>query len=79
MRVSDAEYVWRGNPQEIPPNSNPNEAYFAANLPDFCGISGNKAQFNRSCTAHTQIKDTEQEFEEEEKIFPLPWKWQRGA
>ena len=79
VRVSDAEYVWRGNPQEIPPNSNPNEAYFAANLPDFSGISGSKAQFNRSCTIHTQTDTTEQEFEEEEKIFPLPWKWQRGA
>ncbi len=78
MRISDAEYVWRGNPQEIPLNPNPSEAYFAANLPDYCGTSGKNEPFNRSCTAHTE-KNEAREFEENENEFPLPWKWPRGA
>ncbi len=78
VRVSDAEYVWRGNASSIPPNPNPKEAYFAADLPDFCGISGTDEQYNRSCTVHTG-KNTEEEFEENENLFPMPWKWQRGA
>ena len=79
VRVNDAEYVWRGDAKEISPNPNPNEAYFVADLPDFSGISGNKVQFNRSCTAHTQTDKTEHEFEENENDFLVPWKWKRGA
>ena len=79
VRISDAEYVWRGDAKEISPNSNPNEAYFAANLPDFCGTSSSKEQFNRSCTIHTQRNNAEEELEEEENEIPIPWKWWRGA
>lgn len=78
VRVNDAEYVWRGDAFARSPNLNANEAYFAAELPDFCGISGNKAQFNRSCTTHTHEK-SEEEFEKEEKKTPMPWQWWRGA
>ena len=77
VTVTDAEYVYRGDSSTISPNQNSNEAYFAAELPDFCGISGNKAQFNRSCTTHTEENSVE-EFEEEKKI-PMPWQWWRGA
>ncbi len=74
VRVTDAEYVWRGDASTTSPNSNPNEAYFAADLQDFCGISGTKAQYNRSCTQHTQEKSgMEEEFEENENDFPMPW------
>ena len=79
VRISDAEYIWRGDAKEISPNSNPNEAYFAANLPDFCGISSSKEQFNRSCTIHAQRNNAEEELEEEENEIPIPWKWWRGA
>ncbi len=78
VRVTDAEYVRRGDASAVSPNPNLHEAYFAADLPDFCGISGSKEQFNRSCTAHTK-KNTEQEFEENENTFPLPWEWHRRA
>ena len=81
IQVTDAEYVWRRDALGISPNSNPCEAYFASDLPDFCGVSGNKEQYNRSCTAHTKINQgLEEEFEEDNHIeFPMPWKWSRGA
>ena len=78
VHVRDAEYVWRGDAFARSPNPNANEAYFTAELPDYCGISGNKAQFNRSCTTHTH-EDSEEEFEKEEKNTPMPWQWWRGA
>ena len=71
--VGDAEYVWRGDPNEISPNSNPKEAYFTANLPDYCGVSGTKEQYNRSCTVHTQENPMAEEFEAEEYVRPMPW------
>ncbi len=77
VRVSDAEYVCLGDASALSSNPNPKEAYFAADLPDFCGISGNKEQFNRSCTTHTQ--DKMEEFEEDETKIPMPWEWWRGA
>lgn len=78
VRITDAEYVWRGDASVISPNPNVGEAYFAADLSDYCGISGSKVQYNRSCTAHTE-KSAEQEFEEDEKSPPMPWEWWRGA
>ena len=78
VTVSDAEYVYRGDPSAFSPNCNPNEAYFTADLPDFCGVSGNKEQFNRSCTAHTE-ENSEEDITEDKKAFPFPWNWWRGA
>ena len=78
VRVSDAEYVWRGDAKEISHNPNSSEAYFAADLPDYCGTSGKSEEFNRSCTAHTQEK-IEEEFEKDENENPMPWEWYRGA
>ena len=77
VRVSDAEYVWRGGAEEISPNSNFKEAYFAADLSDFCGISGDRAQYNRSCTTH--LEEDKGEWQEEPKTIPMPWEWWRGA
>ena len=80
VRVEDAEYVWRGDASKIPSNPHPNEAYFAADLSDFCGISGDKEQYNRSCTAHTEAdQELDKEFEDNNIVFPMPWKWWRGA
>ena len=74
VTVSDAEYVYRGDPLTISPNSNSGEAYFAANLPDYCGISGTKEPYNRSCTVHTKEENAlEEEFETEKYVFPMPW------
>lgn len=52
--ISDAEYVWRGDPTLMPPNPSQEEAYFAPMLEDYCGISRKKQQFNRSATAHKE-------------------------
>ena len=75
VRVVDAEYVWRGSADKILLNPNANEAYFAADLPDFCGTSGARPQYNRSCTVHTQ----ENKSTEDENEFPMPWEWWRRA
>lgn len=75
--VGDAEYVWRGNAKEIAPNPDPREAYFAKDLSDYCGISGSKEQYNRSCTAHAAETEAEDELEEENK-FQVPWKLPYG-
>ena len=75
VRVVDAEYVWRGSADKILLNPNANEAYFAADLPDFCGTSGARPQYNRSCTVHTQ----ENKSTEDENECPMPWEWWRRA
>lgn len=72
VTVRDAEYVFRGDPSEILPNSNPKGAYFAADLPDYCGTCGNRAQYNRSCTAHTK-KVKEETHEDNQSTIPIPW------
>ena len=48
VTVTDAQYVWRGDPRTLPPNPNTGQAYFEAGLPDHCGSSGVALPFNRS-------------------------------
>ena len=72
VTISDAEYVFRGDPAALFPNPNPGEAYFAAELPDYCGVSGKKEQYNRSCTIHHKEDENEEEIEEEIPLR-LPW------
>ncbi len=50
--VSDAQYVWRGDPMSIPPNENQQKPYFSATLQHFCGISAVEKPYNRSCVTH---------------------------
>ena len=50
--VTDAQYVYRGDPLEMPINQNPSNPYFFSFSEPFCGISPGKDQFNRSCQAH---------------------------
>jgi len=50
--VGAAEYVYREDPMDIPPNLNSNEPYFAQKYRDFCGISNKKSPFNASCQVH---------------------------
>ena len=72
VTVSDAEYVFRGDPATLSPNPNPNEAYFAANLPDYCGVSGKKEQYNRSCTTHQEENEEEEKVDENHPLR-VPW------
>jgi len=53
VTVSDAQYVWRGDPKIIATNPNSAEAYFEASLPDYCGRSATQTPYNRSCRGHT--------------------------
>lgn len=52
VTVTDAQYVWRGDPRGMPPNPDAGQAYFEATLPDFCGRSALANPFNRSCGMH---------------------------
>ena len=39
-----------------------------------------KSFVNRSCTAHTEAdQELDKEFEDNNIVFPMPWKWWRGA
>ena len=64
VTVSDAQYVWRGDPNVIPANLNSAEAYFEAALSDFCGRSATQTPYNRSCAGH-------------EPEYPTPWDMER--
>jgi penicillin-binding protein 1A len=55
--VTDAQYVYRGDPLEMPINEDPSKPYFASSLEHFCGISPGNAQFNRSCQEHLYQED----------------------
>jgi penicillin-binding protein 1A len=50
--ISDAQYIWRGDPLKILPSSDPTQPYFATILKDFCGKSLTERPHNRSCQAH---------------------------
>lgn len=63
VTVSDAQYVWRGDPKIIPPNSNSAQAYFEAVLSDYCGRSNTQTPYNRSCAGHEPEYFTPWDFE----------------
>ena len=50
--VSDAQYAYGGNPDEIEPNPDGRESYFAKHQKYLSGVSNAEKPFNRSCTAH---------------------------
>ena len=50
--VSDAQYVYGGDPTEIAPNPDPTQSYFASRQEKYVGVSNVQKPFNRSCTAH---------------------------
>lgn len=51
VTVTDAQYVYGGDPRQMAPNPDPTQAYFEKNG-EFCGKSAQKEPFNRSCTGH---------------------------
>ncbi len=52
VTVSDAQYVWRGDPRVLSQNPDSSGAYFEAALPDYCGRSATQTPYNRSCKGH---------------------------
>ncbi len=55
--VSDAQYVYDGDPLQYTPNEDPNQAYFQSAREGYCGISHTAKQYNRSCAAHLTPPD----------------------
>ena len=64
--VTDAQYVYRGDPNGLPPNHDSTQPYFKD--VGFCGISGVMHPYHHSCTTHlyTQEEETEDATETEE-------------
>ena len=50
--VSDAQYVYGGDPAAMTPNNDPTEAYFEADGKRYRGVSYVEKPFHRSCTVH---------------------------
>ena len=83
--VSDAQYVYHGDPRTVAANPNDSQAYFEEMLSDCCGRSYTKTPFNRSCPIHTvpqTEEDSQNELPDEEGEFPTPpftpWDFPRG-
>ena len=75
VTILDAQYVWRGNPDIVKPNENGNEAYFEAEIGDFCGRSATQTPYNRSCQNHLKPEVPK----EETPLVPTPWDSERAA
>ena len=50
--VSDAQFVYRGDPTAITPESDPSRPYFYSLFKRPCGISATQKPYHRSCTEH---------------------------
>lgn len=64
--VSDAQYVYRGDPAILPPNPDESKAYFDLNLSDYCGKSQTDRPFNRSFLPPNPQED----------LPPIPWDYE---
>jgi len=59
LYISDAQYVYGGDPRDLLPNENPTMAYFAKARDGYWGISYATKQYNRSCYEHSPTTDNE--------------------
>ena len=55
--VTDAQFVYCGDPKELPINEDPAQPYFASSPNSFCGVSHGNKQFNRSCSVHLYLQE----------------------
>jgi hypothetical protein len=67
--VSDAQYVYRGDPLLHMPNPNTGQAYFEGEAQTFFGRSHTDLPFNRSCPVHLTppVNEGEQEMQRQSK------------
>ncbi len=72
--VSDAEYVWHGDPLTLPPNENETEAYFAEEEKGMFGVSNRPYPYNRSCRTHQSPPEEQEGFEDPEGLG-VPWQY----
>jgi hypothetical protein len=76
--VSEAQYVYRGDPASYSPNKNTRQAYFEGELQDYCGKSLTDLPYNRSCPIHRVPPAYEEEMPPDEvgrkknRIFSPP-------
>ena len=70
VTVSDAQYVWDGDPALLPPNPDPSGAYFAPAQTDSPGISAGGAPFNRSAILPNPDPEPPPETDSEETPVP---------
>ena len=66
ITISDAQYVWRGDPNVIPLNPDSSQAYFEAGWQGFCGRSATQTPYNRS-----------RDLSREEPLAPWDWNFAR--
>lgn len=69
LYVTDAQFVYRGDPADYPINERTDQAYFASGLSDHCGISNVERQFNRSAP----LQPPPAEVVPPEDLIPIPW------
>ncbi len=69
LYVTDAQFVWRGDPSSYPVNERKDQAYFAKDLEDHCGISNVELQYNRS----SQSTPPPLEIPDPRDLIPIPW------
>lgn len=68
IAVSDAQYLYGGDPLKIPPNENTAQAYFAKERTGYYGIARMQKPYHCSCPQHTRARP------ESEYWFPsVPW------
>lgn len=70
LYVTDAQYVYRGDPASYPINEDSSQPYFASGCSDACGVSQTKTPFNRSCRRR---READEELLEESEPIPIPW------
>ena len=66
ITVSDAQYVYSGDPSVCPPNPDPSAAYFELGRTDSCGRSEITLPFNRSASVPESAAEEESRGEGEE-------------
>lgn len=71
IRVKDAQYSFLGDPLSLPPNPNPQEAYFASDRDVFFGESGGDLPYNRSAPILPEADEDGDEEETEEMPRPF--------
>ena len=75
--VTDAQYVYQGDPKDLPVNPDEEQPYYGVQEGGYCGISGRGAQYNRSCTEHGESmaeEEWENESETDSDLIPIPWR-----
>lgn len=77
--VTDAQYVYHGDPISYPINEDTSQSYFEKDIKGFCGESNCETPFNHSCTRVGELYEdgTEERPWEDSDPIPIPWNFRR--